>query len=136
MSYLTNGIELRLKQAFVGYDILVNLQELNLEACPRLTDEGVAGLEVFRNLQDLKFGFGNLTNASLVIVGSFVNLKKLDLGNNNKLTDDGLAPLVSLVNLRRLFLYTGFSLNLTLAGLAKFAPLVNNGLKIRTNIWR
>jgi len=80
---------------------LVKLEVLNLTNCKKFDDAAAAFLRFFVNLEHLLLFETDITDASLVHIGTLVHLKSLNLGLTT-ITAAGLAHLAGLVHLEEL----------------------------------
>jgi Leucine-rich repeat (LRR) protein len=80
---------------------LVKLEVLNLTNCKKFNDAAAAFLRFFVNLEHLLLFETDITDASLLHIGTLVHLESLNLGAT-AITDAGLAHLAGLVHLEEL----------------------------------
>eukprot|EP01016_Furgasonia_blochmanni_P010229 TRINITY_DN14321_c0_g1_i3.p1 TRINITY_DN14321_c0_g1~~TRINITY_DN14321_c0_g1_i3.p1 ORF type:complete len:169 (-),score=46.66 TRINITY_DN14321_c0_g1_i3:207-713(-) len=88
--------------------VIQNLEELSVESCPNINDEGVKNLLASPNFEALKILLLDCTKISdeslthLAKADSFRNLAEISLQECEKITDHGVEQLVSSNNLRKL----------------------------------
>lgn len=82
---------------------MVQLDNLSVAGCRKLTDRGISKLAPLSQLKALNIGYCyNLTNASMATIGQLASLEALSVYSCPELTDSGFARLTGLKKLRSL----------------------------------
>jgi len=110
------------------------LKVLDIRACPKIGDPGLAHLKDLVNLRSLKLRNASVTDAGLANLKGLIHLKDLAIQDAGRVTNNGLVILESFPDLEVLDLMRCSSLNddalVHVKGLAKLRQLSLRGISI------